>query len=87
MFTIGNLTSFSPQLCSVTFHFPHLQRDLVVVILRPFPLEEAEPVEDEGEDGEEEEASQDGEDEDPQRDAARLPHLQRQHLNGEEVRI
>ena len=56
------------------------ERDLEVPLLGPVPHEEAETVQDEGEQGEEEKARQDGEDQDPQGDAPALPHLQGQHL-------
>ena len=56
------------------------ERDLEVPLLGPVPHEEAETVQDEGEQGEEEKARQDGEDQDPQGDAPALPNLQGQHL-------
>ncbi len=60
---------------------PHLDLGGVVEVLWSFALEEAEPVEDVGEEGEEEEACHNGEDEDPERDGSGLGSNNRQHLS------
>jgi hypothetical protein len=59
---------------------PHLDLGGEVEVLRSFALEESEPVEDVGEEGEEEEAGHNGEDQDPERDGSGLGGNNRQHL-------
>jgi len=51
---------------------PHLDLGGVVEVLWSFALEESEPVEDVGEEGEEEEAGHNGEEQEPERDGSGL---------------
>ena len=74
-------TVYTVQWARLRLRLGYLDLGGVVEVLWPFALEEAEPVEDVGEEGEKEEAGHDGEDQDPEGDSPSLGRDNSQHLH------
>ena len=75
------MVHFVQPACQHGRQWTHLDLGRVVEVLRALALEEAQPVEDVGEEGEEEEAGHNGEDEDPERDTPALGGHHSHHLH------